>query len=76
VEVDTHGDLALLRGQELRAQAAAHRLVREARALSRHPRRPSPLRTAVGTGLVRSGLRLAGEPMVPGPGVALRGPCR
>ena len=79
--VDTREDLALLHGRELRAEAAERRLVREARAVyrcspgSRRSRRGSPLRTAVGTGLVRAGLRLGGKPPVPGPGVALRGPC-
>jgi hypothetical protein len=75
VGVDIHEDLALLRGQDLRAEAASRRLVREARAVCRRPLRASPLRTAVGTGLVRAGLRLGGKPPVPGPGVALRGPC-
>ena len=78
--VDTREDLALLHGRELRAEAAERRLVREARAAyrcSRHSSRGSPLRTAVGTGLVRAGLRLGGKPpvSVPGSVVALRGPC-
>src|SRR5216684_8783001 len=71
--MDTREDLALLHGRELRAEAAERRLVREARAVGRRPRRSrrgSPLRTAVGTGLVRAGLRLGGKPPVPGPGVA------
>ena len=71
--VDTREDLALLRGRELRAEAATRRLVREARAACRRSRRRSPLRTAVGTGLVRAGLRLGGEPPLPGPGVAVYG---
>jgi len=83
VGMDTREDLALLRSRELQAEAAKLRLVREARAVyrcsprSRRSRRGSPLRTAVGTGLVRAGLRLGGKPpvSVPGSGVALRGPC-
>ena len=76
--MDTREDLALLHGRDLRAEAAGRRLVREARAACRRPllsRRGSPLRIVVGTGLVRAGLRLGGKPPVPGPGVALRGPC-
>jgi hypothetical protein len=81
--MDTRGDLALLHGRQLRADAAERRLVREARAVCRRPlgsRRGSPLRIAVGTGLVRAGLRLGGKApassvSVPGPGVALRESC-
>ena len=79
--MDTREDLALLHGRDLRADAAERRLVQEARAAcppsrrSRRSRRGGPLRTAVGTGLVRAGLRLGGKPPLPGPGVALRGPC-
>ena len=80
--MDTRQDLALLRGGELRAEAAARRLVQEARARAvgrgpRRSRRGSSLRTTVGTGLVRAGLRLGGKPPVPvpGPGLSLRGPC-
>ena len=73
--MDTREDLALLRVRELRAEAASRRLVREARAVCRHSRRGSPLRTAVGMGLVRAGLRLGGKPPVPGPGLSFRGPC-
>ena len=72
--MDTREDLALLHGRELRADAAERRLVREARAVGRRAFRASPLRTAVGMGLVRAGLRLGGKPPAPGPGVALRGP--
>ena len=71
--VDTREDLALLRGRELRAEAATRRLVREARAACRRSRRRSPLRTAVGTGLVRAGLRLGGEPPLPGPDLSCGG---
>ena len=73
--MDTRGDLALLRGRELRAEAAGRRLVREARAVCRRSRRGSPLRIFVGTGLVRAGLRLGGKPPVPGPGLSFRGRC-
>jgi hypothetical protein len=81
--MDTREDLALLHGRELRAEAAARRLVQEACAVGRRPRRSrrsrrgSPLRTAVGTGLVRAVLRLGGKPPgpVPGPGLSFRGPC-
>ncbi len=59
--MDMRDDLARLRGQELQADAARRRLVREARAGTRRSRRRSPLRMAVGTGLVRAGLRLGGE---------------
>jgi len=73
--MDTREDLALLHGRDLRAEAAERRLVREARTACPRSRRRSPLRTAIGTGLVRAGLRLGGHPPLPGPGVALRGPC-
>ena len=79
--VDSREDPALLHGRELQAEAAELRLVREARAVyrcsprSRRSRRGSPLRTAVGMGLVRAGLRLGGKPPVPGPGLSFRGPC-
>jgi len=73
--MDIREDLALLHGRKLRADAAERRLVREARAVGRRAFRASPLRTAVGMGLVRAGLRLGGKPPAPGPGVALRGPC-
>jgi hypothetical protein len=58
--MDAREDLALLRVADLRSDAAARRLVREAR-LTRRPVRPSPLRTAVGIPLVRAGIRLGGE---------------
>ena len=54
-------DLAHLRVEELLADAAARRLVREARASTKRRSRPSPLRTAVGTRLIRAGVRLGGE---------------
>jgi len=81
--MDTREDLALLHGRDLRAEAAERRLVREARAVGRRPRRlrrsrrGSALRAVVGTGLVRAGLRLGGKPPVPvpGPGLSFRGPC-
>jgi hypothetical protein len=73
VGVDTREDLALLRGRELRAEAAERRLVREARAVCPRSRRGSPLRTAVGTGLVRAGLRLGGRSPVSGPDLSRRG---
>ncbi|MEA2566679.1 MAG: hypothetical protein QOD49_1856 [Actinomycetota bacterium] len=69
--VDTCGELALLRGRELREEAAARRLVREARAVSRSSCGGSPLRTAVGTGLMRAGLRLGGKPLASGPAAAM-----
>jgi hypothetical protein len=71
VGVDTCGELALLRGRELRAEAAAHRLVAEARAVSRSSCGGGPLRTAVGTSLMRAGLRLGGKPPVSGPAAAM-----
>jgi hypothetical protein len=74
--VDTRGELALLRGRELQAEAAAGRLVREARGLSRLPGRPGPLRTAVGTALVRAGLRLGGKPSVSGSCAPVQRPYR
>ena len=76
--MDTREDLALLHGRELRAEADERRLMREARGACRRPRRSrrrSPLRSAVGTGLVRAGLRLGGQPPIPGPGLSFRGPC-
>jgi hypothetical protein len=78
--MDTREDLALLHGRELRAEADERRLVREARDVcrrSRGSRGGSPLRSAVGTGLLRAGLRLGGKPPgpVPGPGLSFRGPC-
>jgi len=71
--MDTREDLALLHGRELRAEAAALRMVRDARAVGRCSRHRSPLRTAVGMGLVRAGMRLGGERPVLGPDVAVRG---
>jgi hypothetical protein len=75
--MDTREDLALLHGRELRAEADERRLVREARDVCRRSRGGSPLRSAVGTGLLRAGLRLGGKPPgpVPGPGLSFRGPC-
>jgi hypothetical protein len=66
VGVDTCGDLALLRGRELRAEAAARRLAREARAVSRSCCGGGWLRITVGTALMRAGLRLEGKPPVSG----------
>jgi hypothetical protein len=70
VGMDTREDLALLRGRELRADAAARRLARDARASVRPC--SGSLRTALGAGLVRAGLRLGGEPPVSSLGAAIR----
>lgn len=67
MDMDLREDLVYLHVRELRGEADALRLARAARAAraaTPWSRRRSLLRTAVGTGLVRAGLRLGGKPPV------------
>ena len=74
MDMDAREDLAVLRGAEMRQDADAYRLVREARAIRPTERlragrsgrsgrvsRPRPLRSAVGLRLVRAGVWLGGS---------------
>ena len=75
MDMDPREDLVVLRGAEMRQDANAYRLVREARAIRPTERlragrsgrvsRPRPLRTAVGLRLVRAGVWLGGSAPAP-----------